>query len=163
MIWDIIKEHVQLHPLLGTGYGAYWTGAVPSSPSYVFLSRMYFWPSEAHNGYLDVVNDLGFVGLIVLLGYLWVYVSQSLQLFRSDRQQGALYLAIFFQQAMTNLSESCWFSPMGVLPIFVTTLSTFTLAAALLDQQRLRALQSGPKPQTPPKPRTGLRRLSATR
>jgi exopolysaccharide production protein ExoQ len=154
MIWDIIKEHAQLHPLLGTGYGAYWTGAVPSSPSYVFLNRMYFWPSEAHNGYLDVVNDLGFVGLIVLLGYLWVYVSQSLQLFRSDRPQGALYLAIFFQQAMTNLSESCWFSPMGILPIFITTLSTFTLAAALLDQQRSRALQGGPKPQTPPKPRT---------
>jgi exopolysaccharide production protein ExoQ len=147
MIWDIIKEHAQLHPILGTGYGAYWTGAIPSSPSYVFLSRMYFWPSEAHNGYLDVVNDLGFVGLIVLLGYLTVYVSQSLQLFRTDRPQGALYLAIFFQQALTNLSESLWFSPMGVLPIFITTLSTFTLAAALLDQQRFRALQSGPKPQ----------------
>jgi exopolysaccharide production protein ExoQ len=151
MIWDIIKEHVQFHPILGTGYGAYWTGAVPSSPSYVFLSRMYFWPSEAHNGYLDVVNDLGFVGLIVLLGYLTVYVSQSLQLFRTDRPQGALYLAIFFQQAMTNLSESLWFSPMGVLPIFVTTLATFTLAAALVDQQRLRALQSGPKPQAAPR------------
>jgi exopolysaccharide production protein ExoQ len=146
MIWDIIKEHAQLHPILGTGYGAYWTGAVPSSPSYVFLSRMYFWPSEAHNGYLDVVNDLGFVGLICLLGYLTVYVRQSLQLFKTDRPEGALYLAIFFQQAMTNLSESCWFSPMGILPIFITTLATFTLAAALLDQQRSRALQSGAKP-----------------
>jgi exopolysaccharide production protein ExoQ len=146
MIWDIIKEHAQLHPILGTGYGAYWTGAVPSSPSYVFLSRMYFWPSEAHNGYLDVVNDLGFVGLICLLGYLTVYVRQSLQLFKTDRPEGALYLAIFFQQAMTNLSESCWFSPLGILPIFITTLATFTLAAALLDQQRSRALQSGAKP-----------------
>ena len=88
MIWDIIKEHAQLHPLLGTGYGAYWTGAVPSSPSYVFLSRMYFWPSEAHNGYLDVVNDLGFVGLICLLGYLLIYVRQSLHLFRSRSAAG---------------------------------------------------------------------------
>ena len=52
------------------------------------------------------MNDLGFVGLICLLGYLTVYVRQSLQLFRSDRPQGALYLALFFQQAMTNLSET---------------------------------------------------------
>ena len=89
---------------------------------------MYFWPSEAHNGYLDVVNDLGFVGPICLLGYLTVFVRQSLQLFRTDRPQGALYLALFFQQAMTNLSESCWFSPMGILPVFIMTLSTFTLA-----------------------------------
>ena len=129
----------------GTGYGAYWTGADPTSPSYVFLSRMYFWPSEAHNGYLDVVNDLGFVGLICLLGYLTVYVRQSLQLFRTDRPQGALYLALFFQQAMTNLSESCWFSPMGILPVVIMTLSTFTLARGLLDQQSSRALQSAVK------------------
>lgn len=142
MIWDIIKEHIQLHPLLGTGYGAYWTGATPSSPSYIFLSRMYFWPSEAHNGYLDVVNDLGFVGLILLLAYLMAYVRQSLQLFKIDRPQGALYLAIFFQQAMTNLSESCWFSPMGILPIVMTTLATCTLARALLDQQNVRAAQN---------------------
>ena len=146
MIWDIIKEHAQLHPLLGTGYGAYWTGAVPTSPSYVFLSRMYFWPSEAHNGYLDVVNDLGFVGLVILLGYLMVYVKQSLQLFRIDRSQGALYLAVFFEQAMNNLSESCWFSPMGILPIVIMTLSTCTLARALLEQQYLRASQGALPP-----------------
>jgi exopolysaccharide production protein ExoQ len=146
MIWDIIKEHAQLHPILGTGFGAYWTGAVPTSPSYVFLSRMYFWPSEAHNGYLDVVNDLGFVGLMCLLGYLAIFVRQSLQLFKLDRPQGALYLGLFFQQAMTNLSESCWFSPMGILPMIITTLMTFTLAAALVDQQRSRASQSAVKP-----------------
>lgn len=157
MIWDIIKEHAQLHPLLGTGYGAYWTGAVPSSPSYVFLSRMYFWPSEAHNGYLDVVNDLGFVGLICLLGYLLIYVRQSLHLFRADRPQGALYLALFFQQAMTNLSESCWFSPMGTLPIVIVTLSTCTLARALVDQQHSRSLQGTAAPTRPSTPMVALR------
>jgi exopolysaccharide production protein ExoQ len=163
MIWDIIKEHAQFHPILGTGFGAYWTGAVPSSPSYVFLSRMYFWPSEAHNGYLDVVNDLGFAGLICLLGYLTVFVRQSLQLFRIDRPQGALYLALFFQQAMTNLSESCWFSPMGILPVVVTSLMTFTLAAGLADQQRTsvsrRATKQGAvKPIIAPRNRSGMRR-----
>ena len=156
MIWDIIKEHAQLHPFLGTGFGAYWTGAVPESPSYVFLTRMYFWPSEAHNGYLDVVNDLGFVGLICLLGFLTVFVRQSLQLFKADRPQGALYLALFFQQAMTNLSESLWFSPMGILPMVVTTLMTFSLAAGLVDQQRLRVLQSAVK-QSAAKPNVALR------
>jgi exopolysaccharide production protein ExoQ len=148
-IWDIVKEHAQLHPILGTGYGAYWTGAVPTSASYVFLDRMYFWPTEAHNGYLDVVNDLGFVGLVCLLGYLMVYVRQSLQLFKTDRVVGTLYLALFFQQAMTNLSESCWFSPMGILPVTIMTLSTFTLARSLLEQQYSRGVQSVTKPVAP--------------
>jgi exopolysaccharide production protein ExoQ len=140
-IWEIVKEHAQFHPLLGTGFGAYWTGPVPSSPSYVFLGRMYFWPSEAHNGYLDVYNDLGIVGLLCLLGYLTVFVRQSLRLFKTDRVQGTFYLGLFFQQAMNNLSESLWFSPMGPLPALIVTIATFSLARSLWDQQQLRALQ----------------------
>jgi O-antigen ligase len=118
---------------------------------------MYFWPSEAHNGYLDIVNDLGFVGLLCLLAYLMVYVRQSLQLFKIDRPQSALYLALFFQQAMTNLSESCWFSPMGILPIVMMTLATCTLARALLDQRDGRALRSPAAAQGPARPMTARR------
>ena len=146
MIWDIIKEHAQLHPILGTGFGAYWTGAVPSSPSFVFLGRMYFWPSEAHNGYLDVYNDLGIVGLVCLLGFLVVFVRQSLRLFAVDRILGTFYLGLFFQQAMNNLSESLWFSATGPLPTFIVTLATFTLARALMDQRLSRASQSAAPP-----------------
>jgi exopolysaccharide production protein ExoQ len=135
VIWDIIKEHIQLAPMLGSGYGAYWTGPVPSSPSYTFLGRMYFYPSQSHNGYLEVVNDLGFVGLICLLGYLVSWVRQSLQLMKFDRGQGVLFLALFFQQAITNLSESTWFAINSAFAIAVATLATFSLSRALLDQR----------------------------
>ena len=135
VIWDIIKEHIQLAPILGSGYGAYWTGPVPSSPSYTFLGRMYFYPSQSHNGYLEVVNDLGFVGLICLLGYLVSWVRQSLQLMKFDRGQGVLFLALFFQQAITNLSESTWFAINSAFAIAVATLATFSLSRALLDQR----------------------------
>jgi O-antigen ligase len=135
VIWDIIKEHIQLAPFLGSGYGAYWTGALPSSPSYVFVGRMYFYPSQSHNGYLEIVNDLGFVGLICLLGYLVFWVRQSLQLMRFDRAQGMLFLALFFQQAITNLSETTWLAVNSAFAIAVVTLATFALARALLEQR----------------------------
>jgi exopolysaccharide production protein ExoQ len=138
VIWQIIKEHIDLAPFLGSGYGAYWTGAVPSSPSYVFLGRMYFYPSQSHNGYLEIVNDLGFLGLICLLGYLIYWVRQSLKLMKWDRGQAMLFLALFFQQAITNLSESTWLAINSAFAIQVVTLATFCLARALLDQ-RLRA------------------------
>jgi O-antigen ligase len=157
-IWEIIKEHAQLHPILGTGYGAYWTGPVPTSQSYVMLSRLYFWPSESHNGYLEVVNDLGFVGLIGLLGYIAVYVRQSLRLFTFDRAQGSLYLAIFFLQAITNLSESGWFSANGVLPVIIVTLATCALARGLLEQNRARSLQAPARPAFALRSRAGARR-----
>ncbi len=150
IIWEIIKEHAQYNPILGTGYGAYWTGPVPTSPSYVFLGRMYFWPSESHNGYLEMVNDLGFVGLICLICYLIVYIRQSLRLFKTDRAQGAFFLALFFQEAFTNLSESTWFSANGIMNVCIMTLATCALARSLQEQQRLRKMQTAAVRAPPP-------------
>lgn len=151
VIWDILKEHIQLAPLLGSGYGAYWTGPVPSSPSYTFLGRMYFYPSQAHNGYLEIVNDLGFVGLICLLGYLVSWVRQSLQLMKLDRNQGMLFLALFFQQAITNLSETTWLAINSGFALAFVTLATFCLTRSLIEQRMQRAARpAGPPPGAAP-------------
>jgi exopolysaccharide production protein ExoQ len=131
-IWDIITDHIRLSPLLGTGYGAYWTGPVPSSPSYVVLRRLYFYPTESHNGYLDVINDLGIVGGVCLIGFVLTYFRQALRLFAAVRMQGALYLSLIFQQLIANLSESRWFSVLTV-EFVITTLATVSLGRALLQ------------------------------
>lgn len=133
VIWGIIKEHIELAPILGSGYGAYWTGPLPTSPSYVFLAKMYFYPSESHNGYIEIVNDLGAVGLLFLLGYLATWVKQSLRLMKIDRSQGVLFLALFFQQAITNLSESTWLAINSAFAIAIMTLATFALGRSLLE------------------------------
>lgn len=146
-IWQIINEHIQFAPMLGSGYGAYWIGPMPHSPSYVFLSRMYFYPGSAHNGYLEVVNDLGFVGLACLLGYLFHLIAQSLRLLSVDRSQAALYLALFFQQAISNLSESHWLHAMSV-DFAIVTLATFSLARDHLEL-RLRHYFGFAPPATP--------------
>jgi len=139
VIWEILKHHIDLAPWLGSGYGAYWTGPVPTSPSYVFLKKMQgFYPSEAHNGYLEIVNDLGFVGLICLLGYLVSWVRQSLKLMKVDRGQGMLFLALFFQQSITNLSESTWLAVNSAFAIAVATLATYSLSRALLEERLKR-------------------------
>jgi exopolysaccharide production protein ExoQ len=143
VIWDIIKEHIDLSPVVGSGYGAYWLGPVPPSPSVVFLTRMgNFYPSQSHNGYLEIVNDLGFVGLICLLSYLFAWVSQSLQLMKFDRPQGCLFLALFFQQLITNLSESTWLAINAAFALALVTLATFALSRSLLE----RRLQSARGP-----------------
>jgi len=143
VIWDIIKEHIALSPIVGSGYGAYWLGPIPSSPSVVFLTRMGdFYPSQSHNGYLEIVNDLGFVGLICLLVYLFSWVSQALQLMKFDRSQGLLFLALFFQQAITNLSESTWLAINAAFALALTMLATFALSRSLLEP-RLRQPPTG--------------------
>jgi len=133
MIWKIIKEHMNGAPYLGTGYGAYWTGPTPDSPSFVFIHLMYFYPAEAHNGYLEVVNDLGLVGLLALLAFVFWYMRQGIQLMRFDRNQAALYLAFMYEQMVINMSESDWFSRSSSFA--VVCLATTCTARALVEQR----------------------------
>ena len=67
----------------------------------MFITRQSnFYPTEAHNGYLDVINDLGYVGLVCLLGFLLVFLRQSLALLKIDYKQATLYLALLFGELL---------------------------------------------------------------
>ena len=157
-IWNLLSEHIRLHPLFGTGYGAYWTGGREGTASYAFIAAMNFYPGSAHNGYLEILNDLGMLGLLLLLGYLVYYVAQSLRLLKIERMQAALFLALFLQQALTNLSESRWLNVLSV-DFVIMTLATAALARSLLEQ-RMRHVLRDPMRASPtstssaPAPRT---------
>lgn len=132
-IWNILNEHIRWHPLLGTGYGAYWIDS-PNSPSQEMVWRLWFYPTEGHNGYLDVINDLGIVGGLVLLGYFIVYIKQSLLLMRTDRYQGGLYLTLLFRGFIGDMSESHWFNVL-TFDFLVLTLATVALAKSLVESR----------------------------
>jgi exopolysaccharide production protein ExoQ len=142
-IWYLLKLHIRQHPVLGTGYEAYWIGPVPSSPSYDMVSQLYFYPTEGHNGYLDVINDLGYVGLACLLAYFIVYLRQGLGLMRLEKARGALYLALIFREFLADMSESHWFSVTSI-DFVIFTLATFSLAreVSFLRQNSPGALPS---------------------
>ncbi len=135
-IWAVLSDHIRLHPYFGTGYGAYWTGPGTGSPSEEFMRLESFYPGSAHNGYLEIINDLGWLGLACLVGYIVAYCWQSLSLLPVDRSQGVLYLGLLFQQALTNLAETHWFSVLSV-DFVIMSLATTALARGFLEQ-RLR-------------------------
>lgn len=143
-IWAILEEHIRLHPLLGTGYAAYWLpDPIPGMDSYAFITRMGgFYPGSAHNGFLEVTNDLGWLGLACLVAYIVTYVKQSLSLIPIERHQAALYIALFLQQLISNQSESRWFSVLSV-DFVIMTLTTMALARSLLEH-RLREVFGDP-------------------
>jgi O-antigen ligase len=136
-IWALVLEHIQRRPLLGSGYGAYWVvGArpTPDQESYSIMGALNgFYPGNSHNGYLDVLNDLGAIGLLCLLGYLIVFLRQSLRLCGTDRQQGALYLALLLQQAIINLSEARFFNNTIFVDFALMSFATTCLARDLLE------------------------------
>jgi O-antigen ligase len=150
-IWKILGEHIALRPMLGSGYGAYWaSGAFAGTESFAFIRQMNgFYPGSAHNGYLEVVNDLGWAGLACLIAYLVCHVRQSLQLLKVSPNQGVLYLAIFFQQLITNISESHWFSVLSIDFVFMTLAST-ALARGLLEVRLQTVFGAPTSPVTTP-------------
>jgi len=138
-IWQVLDEHIRLAPWLGTGYCAYWIGPTPMSPSYEMLTRLYFYPTEGHNGYLDVINDLGIIGGLFLLGYFWSYIRQALALMKIDRYQGGLYLTLIFRGFIADMSESHWFLAFS-FDFAIMSLATFAMGRSLLQAQLDRKL-----------------------
>jgi O-antigen ligase len=132
-IWDVINAHIIQHPWIGTGYSAYWTESL-TSPSNEMQRLLFFYPGEAHNGYLDVINDLGVVGGVILLGYLFAFLRQSIRILSFDRHLGSLYLSLLFHQFFSNLSESHWFNYASV-PFMIMSLATCTSARTLLQRR----------------------------
>jgi O-antigen ligase len=144
IIWQTINDHIKLSPLIGSGYSAYWVGPVPTSPSYVFLGVMWFYPGNSHNGYLEIINDVGFVGLAVLLAFIFGYIRQALDLMKFDKAQAALYLGLLFEQLLTNLSESHWFAP--TFDAVVIFFASAGLARGLMEHRRAQAYAAVPVP-----------------
>jgi len=127
LIWQITREHVSLSPVLGSGYGAFWAHVGPGTPANAFVVRMFFNPGECHDGYLEIINDLGFLGLLVLLAYLFTYLMTALKLLKPMHAQATLYLGLLFQQLISGLTESNW---LWICPDFMM----FTLAALCMAQ-----------------------------
>jgi O-antigen ligase len=65
-IWSFLLG-MHTNPVIGTGYQSFWLGP----------RLEYFWTSaklghinEAHNGYLEVFLELGFAGVLLMVGFL---------------------------------------------------------------------------------------------
>lgn len=60
-LWAIIWEQVQIHPIFGHGWGAYWTEGKGRE-------LVQTWnPRQSHNAYLDIMLDIGTIGFLFLL------------------------------------------------------------------------------------------------
>jgi exopolysaccharide production protein ExoQ len=68
LIWDVLLPVAWHNPVLGLGYGAFWIKQVPGLTLDI---------NEAHNGYLDVLLELGVVGLILMALVVWTYFRKA--------------------------------------------------------------------------------------
>lgn len=104
-LWQMMGYEIARHPWLGAGYGGFWLGL--EGPSYTIVRYFSWRPGQAHNGYIDVTNGLGFVGLALLLSVLAVHLRNIYRLNRQgDSLASVFHLAIFAAALLLNVSET---------------------------------------------------------
>ncbi|QDJ48503.1 O-antigen ligase family protein [Bordetella hinzii] len=103
-IWALVDIAIERHKLLGIGYSAFWVGE--GGPSQFIGDRLGWLPGQAHNGYLDILLDLGQVGMGLFLACLLWHVVSILRLYRIDREDAAMHLGLCVTIMISNFSES---------------------------------------------------------
>lgn len=105
-LWMLMGQEIAQHPWLGLGYGSFWTGL--QGPSARIAYRVDWGPpNQAHNGYLDLVNEIGLVGallmLIVVVRHLW----RCHRLYRhGEAEQAALHTTLIVAFLVLNYAET---------------------------------------------------------
>jgi O-antigen ligase len=102
-IWNLVLGMTG-NPLLGTGFESFWLGSRLQT-----MWSIYWWhPNEAHNGYIEIFLDLGWVGVALLALLLLTGLRNALTAVRQQEKAGGLMLAYFVVVLIYNFTESAF-------------------------------------------------------
>lgn len=104
-IWPPIMTMISQKPLLGYGYEGFWRGE--GSPA-TFVWQVAGWPSpHAHNGFLDILLAIGWVGGLLFLVSFLMTLSTSFKLIRLTKMTCTICPVIVLVFIMlNNITES---------------------------------------------------------
>lgn len=140
-IWNLVLGESRFHNTwLGGGYGGFWVGR-NSISGYVIVGNDLY-PGQAHNGYIDIYNDLGILGIFVLAVVLVASLYQAQRVLALRVAEGKIHLAIPLICLFLNLGESTFFRSTNFMNIIF--LASFIRAASILRQARASHLVLGP-------------------
>ncbi|WP_269583992.1 O-antigen ligase family protein [Roseibium sp. Sym1] len=108
VIWNFILGVISREPVLGQGYASFWATGADSiafreAPGFVILL------TQAHNGYLDVLVELGIVGLTLLLLLIVAALFSAARMVRLDYRISFLCYSLMLFVISHNMLESSWF------------------------------------------------------
>jgi exopolysaccharide production protein ExoQ len=118
-IWAMVLGMTK-NPLLGTGFESFWLG-----PRLQKIWSVYSWgPEEAHNGYIEIFLNLGWIGIVLLAVVIATGYRTVLAAFRRKLPTGNLVLAYFVVGVVYNFTEAAFFRMMT--PVWILFLLAIT-------------------------------------
>lgn len=102
-LWKVLLGMAN-NPVLGAGFESFWLGSRLKT-----LWNIYWWkPSEAHNGYIEVYLNLGWVGLVLLAIVLITTYRNITRSVRRREETSGLLLAYFVVALIYNFTEAAF-------------------------------------------------------
>ena len=72
-LWTAMFISISHHPYLGTGYQAFWS-ITPPSEYLAHIYQLFIWiPNESHNSFIDIANEVGFIGFGIFVIMIFRY------------------------------------------------------------------------------------------
>jgi exopolysaccharide production protein ExoQ len=120
-IWARLLPIAMQRPIIGGAFGSFWTSK----------TRETIGVTEAHNGYLDVLLSLGFVGILLVSMFLLSSCWKAHQKLLHDFDWGVLWICFLIMTVAHNITESSISSFTSHLPaviLFLTISSTHVIS-----------------------------------
>jgi len=127
IIWDFVQNEIARRPFIGWGYQSFWF--VPNSPAISDAPGWVKMMPNAHNGYYDTLLELGYVGLALLLTFIFTTLHAVGRVADRDPARARLLLSLILFAICYNYFESLWMRGFEFLWV------VFLIAAAEVGRQ----------------------------
>lgn len=113
-LWQLTTEMIWKQPWIGYGFGGFWQGLNGAESGYI-LRAVTWTPSHPHNGYLQLLLDLGILGFSIFSLGLFRSTIRGLNLIRSTTAVAALWPVVHMAQLLvTSTTETLLFASNNV-------------------------------------------------
>jgi O-antigen ligase len=103
-LWNSLIPLALQRPLLGYGYGAFWSATGPSAS----VTMLFPWALQAHNGYLELWLENGLIGVLIAFALLLITLVRTGQRTLQTRDADVWRFAFLFTAFLvfSNVSEA---------------------------------------------------------
>ncbi|OYD94717.1 polymerase [Nostoc sp. 'Peltigera membranacea cyanobiont' 210A] len=123
-LWDLVISKILERPWLGYGFSGFWTSNAASK-----LRATYDWASNAHNGFLELLLELGFLGFLTFAAGFVRFFAMALTRIISVAKKPEDYwpMQMLIIIVIVNFSEARLLTPSWNWLMYVTTSLSLTV------------------------------------
>jgi len=150
-LWAISFSSIELKPLLGYGYSAFWM----VSEEALRINAMLRWTvPHAHNAYMDLALELGLIGVLLYLAAYVVALWRAVAYMRTDSETSSKWPLVYLCFILLySLTESSVLVPGSIFwMLFVAAACTVAQPAGALAMERADEVAPETDPGNDPDP-----------